>query len=94
MTANDLKAVEIRLFAGIREAIGMESIRITVEELGATKTARALKDAIARSYPELRSLVFASRIAIDHSFATDEDRLEEALETGKTIALIPPVSGG
>jgi molybdopterin converting factor small subunit len=91
---NDSKSIEIRLFAGIREAIGMESIRIASEELGDVKSAGVLKEAIVRFHPELRTLIFASRVAVGNAFVADEDRLESALETGKTIALIPPVSGG
>jgi molybdopterin converting factor small subunit len=91
---NDSKSIEVRVFAGIREAIGMESIRIASEELGDVKSAGVLKEAIVRFHPELRPLIFASRVAVGNAFVADEDRLESALETGKTIALIPPVSGG
>ena len=91
---NDSKSIEVRVFAGIREAIGMESIRIASEELGDVKSAGVLKEAIVRFHPELRPLIFASRVAVGNAFVAEEDRLESALETGKTIALIPPVSGG
>lgn len=91
---NDSKSIEVRVFAGIREAIGMESIRIASEELGDVKSAGVLKEAIVRFHPELRPLIFSSRVALGNAFVADEDRLESALETGKTIALIPPVSGG
>jgi len=91
---NDSKSIEIRLFAGIREAMGMESIRIASDDLGDAKSAATLKEAILRLHPELRLLVSASRVAVGNAFVADEDRLESALETGKTFALIPPVSGG
>jgi molybdopterin converting factor small subunit len=88
------KSIEIRVFAGIREAMGMESIRIASEDLGDVKSAGVLKEVIVRFHPELRPLILASRVAVGNAFVHDEDRLESALETGKTIALIPPVSGG
>ncbi|MFN9852135.1 MAG: MoaD/ThiS family protein [Planctomycetota bacterium] len=83
--------MEVRLFAGAREAIGRECITI---EVGEICTARVVKETIARMYPEIAPLVRASRIAAGNAFVADDDRLESAIETGKTIALIPPVSGG
>jgi molybdopterin converting factor small subunit len=45
-------------------------------------------------YPEVAALVKRSRIAVGHAFIGDDDRLDSACDTGTTIALIPPVSGG
>jgi molybdopterin converting factor small subunit len=83
--------IEVRLFAGAREAIGKEYVQVVADPVF---TAADLKEGIARMYPDVALLVRASRIAVGNSFVADGDRLESAFETGKTIALIPPVSGG
>jgi sulfur-carrier protein len=83
--------IEVRLFAGAREAIGRECLAI---EVGGACTAKDVKETIVRMHPKIAPLVRASRIAVGNAFVADDDRLETAIETGKMIALIPPVSGG
>jgi molybdopterin converting factor small subunit len=83
--------IEVRLFAGVREACGVDSLRVVVE---GERTVLGLKKAIVSMHEEIGPLIAASRIAVGNAFVEDEDRLEIVLEAGKTIALIPPVSGG
>lgn len=88
----DSPTLEVRLFAGIRDAVGSDAVRVP---LSGVDTVARLKEALLREIaPEMAPLVRASRIAVGNAFATDEDRLESALRAGTTIALIPPVSGG
>ena len=49
-----------------------------------------LRAALAAQHPVIAPLLPASRIAVDHAFATDSSPLREGAE----LALIPPVSGG
>ena len=51
---------------------------------------RALRKWLAREFPELQDRLSRIRIAVNQSFAQDEDRLD----SGDEVALIPPVSGG
>jgi molybdopterin converting factor small subunit len=87
----DRRVVTVRLFAAIREAIGQEYIAISCP---AMVTADQLKSSLIDQYPEIAALVKRSRIAVGHAFIGDDDRLDSACDTGTTIALIPPVSGG
>lgn len=83
--------IEVRLFAGVREAWGVDSLRVVVE---GERTVLDLKNAIISMREEIGPLIAACRIAVGNAFVEDEDRLEFILEAGKTLALIPPVSGG
>ena len=86
-----MDTIEVRLFAGVREAIGKESVQVACERCA---TVADIKEAILRLYPQVASLIRVSRFAVGNTFVADDDRLEGAFETGKTVALIPPVSGG
>lgn len=83
--------IEVRLFAGVREACGVDSLRVVMD---GERTVLDLKNAIISMRKEVGPLIAASRIAVGNAFVEDEDRLEFILEAGKTVALIPPVSGG
>lgn len=80
----------VKMFAGARESVGADSVEVAVE---LPVSVLQLKEAIAREFEPLRSLLEFSRIAIDNEFAVDSyviDRMHKL----SVIALIPPVSGG
>lgn len=79
--------IEVELFAGPREQLGMSSIIVEVE---LPISVASLKNAIRHARPELSDWVDASRIAVSESFANEQ----VVIQPGDKIALIPPVSGG
>lgn len=85
--------VHVRLFAALREGCGRDSVPIEWSE---PRTAGQLKQAVAALHPELKELVGASRVAVNHTFVPDTSSIELAPPTQPPleIALIPPVSGG
>jgi molybdopterin converting factor subunit 1 len=79
--------IEILLFAQAREAAGRE--RVTVA--GALPvTAGALRERLARSYPELALLLGRSRLAVNRRIVRDDAPVARTDE----VAVIPPVAGG
>jgi molybdopterin converting factor small subunit len=81
----------IKVFAGIREAVGVESL---TTEIVSGMTACRLKQQLASEYPVAAALIQVSRLAIDQSFVSDETHLLLNPKSVEEIALIPPVSGG
>ena len=77
----------VRLFAGIKEHAGRETIDI---ELPAPTTAGALREALTRCLPPSRDLLAHSLIARNHAVVPDSEFLDPCDE----LAIIPPVSGG
>lgn len=80
----------MRLFAGARERINLDSIQV---ELQVPASVRQLKLAIANQYELLQPFVEFGRIAIHNDFAEDTDMITQE-NLSFVIALIPPVSGG
>jgi molybdopterin converting factor subunit 1 len=79
-------AVQVLYFAGARDAAG-----VGAEPLGEPPaTVRALKARLAELHPRLAPLLPRCRIAVDQSFAGDDDPVPDGAE----VAVIPPVSGG
>jgi molybdopterin converting factor small subunit len=85
-----MNQLEIRLFAGARDAVGLD--RIDLEILLPVSSCE-LKTAIGQKYPQLQSLLSCSRIAMGHVLIDDQQRIEAA-DLPKELAIIPPVSGG
>jgi molybdopterin converting factor small subunit len=81
----------IKIFAGLREAIGDESITI---DMNSGATAKQCKERLAARYPQVAELIAVSRLAVSQAFVNDEDRLPLDASRAVEIALIPPVSGG
>ena len=81
------KITTILLFALAKEKSGRDSIAIL---LSLPTSVRELKEKMTIEYPNLAPLIAISRVAVDRSFATDEQTINGEEE----IALIPPVSGG
>jgi len=81
------KPIAILMFALAKEKSGRDSIEIL---LSLPTIVRELKEKMTIDYPHLAPLIAISRIAVNRSFATDEQTISGEEE----IALIPPVSGG
>ncbi|HTV46803.1 MAG TPA: MoaD/ThiS family protein [Phycisphaerae bacterium] len=78
----------VKLFGPAARIIGSPELHIP--ESGAALTCGTLRLAIARHYPQLAELIPSGRIAVNHSYASDEI----VLTGGEEIALIHAVSGG
>ena len=94
MTKNHTKSYAVRIFAGIREAIGTEKVIIEIEP---GTSAGEIKADLARRYPQAAELIRISRLAVSESFVDDEETIRLAGNSHSNtleIALIPPVSGG
>ena len=85
MTA--MPSVRVRLFAGLREAVGQRELNLRLHD-GAT--VEDLREAIAERYPLVRALLGAIVAAVDEEYVEPTHVLRE----GESVALIPPVSGG
>jgi molybdopterin converting factor small subunit len=94
MTKNHAKSYSVRIFAGIREAIGTEKVIIDIEP---GTRAGEIKADLARRYPQAAELIRVSRVAVSESFVDDEETIGlvgNSCSNTLEIALIPPVSGG
>jgi len=77
----------LRLFAGLREAVGSRSLSL---ELNEGSTVAALMERLAIDYPAIEAMLPSVVCAIDDEYVATDERLREGAE----VALIPPVSGG
>lgn len=77
--------IKVLLFAHLREKAGAEEL--VIEEINEIKV-HELKSLLTQDYdlPSLNHVM----TAINEEFVTDE----EIVNTGETVAFIPPVSGG
>ncbi|RLS66104.1 MAG: MoaD/ThiS family protein [Planctomycetota bacterium] len=94
MTQNHAKSHAVRIFAGIREAIGADQVMIEIEP---ETRAGEIKAALARRYPQAAELIRVSRLAVCESFVGDEETIGlsgNSRSNTLEMALIPPVSGG
>ncbi|TDQ40740.1 molybdopterin converting factor subunit 1 [Aureibacillus halotolerans] len=77
--------IKILFFAQMQETIGVPSINMELQD----NTVGELKERLTETYPSL----FASQmamVAVNENYATEET----VIQSGDTIAFIPPVSGG
>jgi MoaE-MoaD fusion protein len=79
--------VQVLLFASAREAAGCASESLELPEGATVSDAR---DALSRRHPLLDAAWPSVRFAIGERFAS----IEERLEGGDVLAIVPPVSGG
>lgn len=79
--------IEVQLFASVREAVGRDRVRVTLDS-GAT--AADLLDLLERDHPKLRSARRAFAVAVNQELVD----LTHRLGVGDEVALIPPVGGG
>ena len=78
----------ILLFAGVRAATGLDHIDLEIED---GDTVHVILERLQRRLPDSAGLIQISRLAVDGSYLTDEQKLGT---TVGELALIPPVSGG
>lgn len=79
--------VTVLLFAQARQIAGASEVSVNVES---TPTVRDLRQQISKQFPQLAELLNRSSIAVNQSYAADDDVVPQGVE----VAMIPPVSGG
>lgn len=79
--------VEVQLFASVREAIGQDRVRVSLD-VGAR--AADVLEALAREYPSVGAARRSLAIAVNQEVVGPG----HPLSAGDEVALIPPVGGG
>ncbi len=79
--------IEVLFFATLRDSVGMKSITVEMDE---HQRVSDLKKQLVTLYPALTPHLETALVAVNHSFASDDDVIPEGAE----VALFPPVSGG
>ena len=79
--------IMIKLFAGAADAVGRKDLSWKVEE---KSTVGEVLDALIREYPRLEKLRPVLLLSINQEYAS----LDQQLNEGDELGLIPPVSGG
>lgn len=79
--------IQVLFFATLRDKVGHNSVTVELDEHGRVSD---LKRNLARLYPALIPHLPIALVAINRSFAADEDIIPEDAE----VAFFPPVSGG
>ena len=80
--------VSVKLFGPAAQRTGARELRVTLE--ADRPTCAAIRAAMARAEPRLAGLLQTGRLAVNHEFAGDDDRVAP----GDEVALIAGVSGG
>ena len=78
--------IEILLFGSAREAVGKSSMSVSSAPFSNVAQFRVWMQS---QYPKLTAL-HTCAIAVNETFARDD----ESIQSGDTLAIIPPVSGG
>jgi molybdopterin converting factor subunit 1 len=79
--------ISVRLFARFRERAGTDLLSIRLPD---GSPVSALRDELARTWPDVAGLVARSAVAVNEEYVADD----WILGPGDDVALIPPVSGG
>lgn len=79
--------IEVMLFAGARERVGEDVVRL---ELGESPSVNTILHRLRADVPELADLLPSCRLAVDGRYVGDSAEVTVDSE----VALIPPVSGG
>ena len=79
--------VSVRLFARFRDRAGTEVVSVG---LPPASRVSALRDELARAWPDLAGLVARSAVAVNEEYVAED----AVIQPGDDVALIPPVSGG
>ena len=79
--------VYVRLFAGLRDAIGAREVTV---ELPDGASIYELKARLGENYPAVQPMLDRVVCAIDDEYVSADERVRDGAE----VALIPPVSGG
>jgi molybdopterin converting factor subunit 1 len=80
--------IQVKLFAGAREAARRDEVEVDLPDAGA-RAADVLAALATRADP-LGPVAQRSRVAVNRSFATEDT----PIRAGDEVALIPPVGGG
>lgn len=83
----DTLQVQVRLFAGIAEALGQSQLDV---ELSDQATVSNLKMTLVTGWPELQASWQRALIAVNREYADDDT----AIQSSDEVAVIPPVGGG
>tara|TARA_R110002072_G_scaffold204684_4_gene362635 strand:+ start:346 stop:597 length:252 start_codon:yes stop_codon:yes gene_type:complete len=79
--------LEVLLFAGIREALGRDTLSVRLESGACVADLLAL---LAAEHPEIASRLGSLGVAVNQTLAPPATPLQE----GDEVALIPPLGGG
>jgi sulfur-carrier protein len=79
--------VRVRLFAGVRDAAGCDSVEL---ELPAGATIAGLRRELAERFPSSAGITGRAMFALGTQYAADATEIPP----GADVACIPPVSGG
>lgn len=76
--------IEVLLFAELRDKVGKDKIALEITQVTIKELKRILETDYALN--KLDGMMFA----VNEEYATDE----QTVQSGDTVAIIPPVSGG
>jgi molybdopterin converting factor subunit 1 len=79
--------VNVKLFAVIRDIVGKDELKISVDEGSVAST---VLQQLAQQYPRLGEWKGHLRIAVNYEYVP----MEHPLRQNDEVAIIPPVSGG
>jgi len=79
--------LQVKLFAGAKEACGTDCIEVTLPE---TARVADLRVQLAQQLPQLKPMADSLLVAVGTEYADDEKPIDPTAE----IACFPPVSGG
>jgi MoaE-MoaD fusion protein len=79
--------LDVKLFASVREAVGSESVPVTLPSGGRVAD---LVEELCRLYPAIAPQRAALGVAVNHTMVGSD----QELTSGDEVALIPPVGGG
>ena len=79
--------MSVRLFAGLRDAVGA---RVVVVEVPEGASVALLKARLGEEYPAVSAMLGTAVCAMDDEYVRSDELVREHVE----VALIPPVSGG
>jgi molybdopterin converting factor subunit 1 len=80
-------AVDVRLFAVLRERLGRDAERVAFD---LPFTAAELIDRMRDRHPDHAAVLALCRVAVNRRFAAPDATIAD----GDEVALIPPISGG
>lgn len=83
--------IKVKLFASCREAIGLSTVQIELDD-SSPWSLQAVLDALGTMYPALGKSLEEVAIAVNKKYVDRSNPV--LLRDGDEVALIPPISGG